>query len=316
MRDGGSERLFSECEKALSLTITASRAFPSGMSGQVWGIECQDARRLVLKSYPGRFGGAAALRREWQGLTELSSAGINVPRPIFFKEDGADPWFAMEWIEGQTFVDAWKDWDDSTRHMMARALLELIEATHTALVPSLLAGAAAESASFVRAELASCREALASLGQGGLSPIAEWLDAGLPGIAALPVGLVIRDLHPWNVLVGEGKRLFLIDLDWTVGDPRYDLAWMLNTLEMGKQEEMKALISGMIDARPEGRSGGMGYFSVLARFRWFLDVLISMKTRDSPSEDDRTILSGFLRATVERLAKDTGLSDISLEAML
>jgi hypothetical protein len=104
----------------------------------------------------------------------------------------------------------------------------------------------------------------------------------------------------------------LIDLDWAVGDPRFDLAWMLNTLEMGNRADISETLVHSMEARRESAAGGIGFFRLLARLRWLIGCSIhSNGSARTLTADDKS----FLRRVLSLIVDETGL-DLSWRRMM
>ncbi|MFT4166954.1 MAG: phosphotransferase [Microlunatus sp.] len=76
--------------------------------------------------------------------------------------------------------------------------------------------------SYIEQELAQLRED--SDKQQTLTEIVEWLEQRKEAVPCERL-ILHRDYHPWNVLIDEEERPWVIDWDWQVGDARFDLAW-------------------------------------------------------------------------------------------
>lgn len=276
--------------------------------------------RLVLKTYAPDGDGRAHAGREWHALRQLHAVDYPVPRAVLLESNPdhlGRPFVLMEHVAGLTLWQAYEAADPSTQVQLVSAFTTALTTLH-ALDPRLLDSTSTDQGAYdyLERELAQLHRDSDNVMRAGLSDVLGWLRERRHLVPCRRPVVLHRDYHPWNVLVDSAGRLTVLDWDWRMGDPRFDLAWTCTLMQrsgfdafaQAVQQEYAATASaaGIGDPVEE-----LAYFEVLATVRWLLNVLPSIEsgTRlDAATRADfRAFLVGPVREARALLRDRTGI---------
>ncbi|WP_328291338.1 phosphotransferase family protein [Kineococcus sp. NBC_00420] len=256
--------------------------------------------RLVLKTYAPDEDGRAHAVREWQALQRLRAVDYPVPRAVLLEPDAdhlGRPFVVMEHVAGVTLWQAHEAADPGTQAQLVSAFTAALRALH-ALDPRLLEPADTDQGEFdyVEREVAELHRDSAGVVRVGLSNVLGWLRERRHLVPCLRPVILHRDYHPWNVLVDSSGRPWVLDWDWRIGDPRFDLAWTCTLMQRSgfdafaqavRQEYASTVGAG--DPLEE-----LAYFEVLTTVRWLLNVLPSIESGTRLDAATRAEFRAFL----------------------
>ena len=124
--------------------------------------------------------------------------------------------------------------------------------------------------------------------------------------------LLHQDYHPWNVLVRPAGGLVVLDWDWSVGDPREDVAWSRFILQKASRPDLaESLTTGYCTRVPEARLH-LEVFDVLAHLRW-LQMLDRPSARGPITEEVRRWIEHLKAESHQLIQAITGIS-LNLES--
>lgn len=136
--------------------------------------------------------------------------------------------------------------------------------------------------------------------------VVQWLEQRKEAAWCERPVILHRDYHPWNVLVDgvEGvdgcTRLWVLDWDWQVGDPRFDLAWTCTLMQRSGGDAFAKAVREEY-ARLSSRSlDDIAYFEVLTTVRWLLNVLPAVQPDSPRSAAARADFRAFLTEPVQQ----------------
>ena len=167
------------------------------------------------------------LQREYEVLTALTETDLPVPRPHRFVVDDAHytSWLIMDLKPGQQVEEILPGIDGSKRKHVFSILGKTLRRLHQCPIPSGLRRQS--STDWLDARLCEAESNLRNYEVSGNEALLTRLKADRP--EAIPARLIHGDLNLENVLVTDEGEVSIID--WSggaLGDPRYDIAVLLN----------------------------------------------------------------------------------------
>ncbi|WP_328291355.1 phosphotransferase family protein [Kineococcus sp. NBC_00420] len=258
------------------------------------------AVRLVLKTYAPDDDGRVHAAREWRALEQLRTVDYPVPRGVLLEFDTAHlgrPFVVMEHVAGVTLWQAHEAADPSTQAQLVSAFATQLAALH-ALDPRLLEPTATDQGAYdhIDRELTQLHHDSDSLPRAGLSDVLRWLHDRRHLVPCRRSVVLHRDYHPWNVLVDGSGRPTVLDWDWRIGDPRFDLAWTSTLMQRSGFDAFARAVRGeyAVTAAMGDPLEGFAYFEVLTTVRWLLNVLPSIGPTSRLNAATRAEFSAFL----------------------
>jgi hypothetical protein len=235
---------------------------PATRGGQTaaarWRVTLTGGTRAFLK-IGATIESAAWIRDEHLAYAQLRGAAF-LPQLLGFHDDGDRPVLAIEDLGTARWPPPW---DEGA----VAAVLACLEEVHGTSPPSDLPDAARHQARFAGAwrEVADAPAAFLSLGLCG----PRWLEGAVPTLAAAAgraaaegTALLHWDVRSDNLCL-LGDRAMLVDWNWAcVGNPRWDLAFWLPSLEAEGGPPPEAVMTG--DDVPALAAIVAGYFCLHA----------------------------------------------------
>ncbi|WP_405063577.1 phosphotransferase family protein [Kribbella sp. NBC_01505] len=273
------------------------------------------ATTMVLKTYAPDTRGSAHATREWRVLTWLRGLNYSVPRVILYEPDThhlGRPFIVMEHLAGVPFWSVMQAADPDAQARLTKSFVAQLVALH-ALDPELLEPTAvrADPDGYLDRELEQMRRDCANSPRSILGEVVAWLEERKRTVACERLVVLHRDYHPWNVLVDSAEHLWVIDWDWQLGDPRFDLAWTCMLMERSDSRSFSSAVRAEY-AQQSGRPlDDLAYFEVLTTVRWLLNVLPAVDSDDLLDPAKRVDFREFLVEPVRRaqtfLHEQTGI---------
>jgi aminoglycoside phosphotransferase (APT) family kinase protein len=139
-------------------------------------------------------------------------------------------------------------------------------------------------------------------------PVIDWLDAHrVPCQRAV---IAHRDYHPWNVLLDDSGRSLVLDWDWEIADPRFDLAWVITLMQRSGFADFGAALLGRYQALSHPVEY-LAYFEVLTTTRWWMNVSRSLQVnanlRAGAADEFRAFLEQPIREARRLIENHTGI---------
>ena len=278
------------------------------------------ARTLVLKLYVPTRQGREHATREWHALRQLRGADYPVPQGILFEPDArplGSPFIVMDYVPATSLWHVFEVADAGRQAALTQAFVTQLLALQ-ALDPRILQPTASsrDPYSYLDHELALLRRDSEDSPHVMLPRVVDWLEQGKESVPCERPAILHRDYHPWNVLVDADEQLWVIDWDWQIGDPRFDLAWTCMLMERSGFHSFSSDVEDEYERLGGRGAEGLGYFKVLTTVRWLLNVL-PPEDPDVPVDDAaRAEFRAFLIDPVRRaqtfLAERTGV-DVRVE---
>jgi aminoglycoside phosphotransferase (APT) family kinase protein len=162
----------------------------------------------------------------------------------------------------------------------------------------------------VRRELLNIRQLIARLEQPIFDPVYEWLHARYESVPCHHPAITHRDFTPWNVLLTSqdwrSYAAYVIDWNWQISDPRYDLAWTLTTLDRGGHTQLRADILSEYERQTEGAVEQLAFYEVLVSLRWVLNVRAALHA-NNPADDVRMLLLPSVKQALTLIQQHTDI---------
>ncbi|MCL2054649.1 MAG: aminoglycoside phosphotransferase family protein [Oscillospiraceae bacterium] len=248
-------------------TIVKTTTFRDYPGGEVILEEMQDGRKHIRKLHK-------SIDEEWDALCFLQGAGINIPELYKKDENG----LYMQYIDGGMLWDNYQAADTATQHDLIEKFAKLLYNLHD-ITPK----DAPPFDGFIKNEFSEIKTIIEEKQIDGYKDILYKLEGLSVGINENPPCYVHRDYHVWNVLMDNSQKLYLIDMELTQGDFRFDAGWtyMLQSRtsvhDKRHGEIAKAFLAEYYKLRPE-TSADIEFFMQLANFRWLVNVAPIKKT--------------------------------------
>lgn len=287
-------------------------------------------QRLVMKAYQPTTDGMDRALKERHALYHLRTAKYPVPG-VAAVEANADylgqPFIVMEQIDGQLMADALDNADERERGELVALLVSLMTDLHD-IDPKLLVPRLTPKSefAFVRREIYVLRGLVQNYDRPEFTPVLDWLYEHHKEVPSDGPTITHRDFHPWNVILTNDGRPYVIDWGWQLSDKRYDLAWTLTLLERDGRQVLADDILAEYERATGAGIDGLDYFKVLATVRWLFDVTHSLKSganlRSTAPGDTmpvqaefRALITGSVRNAVDLIARETEIK-LDVDALL
>lgn len=302
MRDSLLAELSARLPERAPLRLENWTPLTSGWANNVYAFDLHDAagqvEPLVLKAFTI----AAKARKEAQALAALAGAGYPVPRVLLAQGET----IVMERVAGQPL------WEVYTAAAAAPPRQDELAAQFVRLLVDLQALDASLLAAEPDADAVPAREIerLRADETPVFRPVIDWLDARrVPCPRAV---IAHRDYHPWNVLLAPDGAVHVIDWDWEIADPRFDLAWMLTLMARSGFGAFSAAALRLYEQMVGQAVADLPYFEVLTTTRWLLNVTRSLTSgaalRADAADDFRAFLAAPIRSAQALIAAHSGLA--------
>jgi len=232
--------------------------------------EMQDGQKHIRKSYWDK----ATTDKEWDALNYLKSAGISIPELYRIDENG----MYMQFIDGGMLWDSYQTADADRQQDLIEKFTKLLFDLHN--VPP---RDKPSFDNFIQNKLAEIKDIMERKQLDEYNEIYSKLKELSVNIKETPPCYIHRDYHVWNVLFDSNQKLYLIDMELTQGDFRFDVGW---TYMLQKRsavhdprhgEIAQAFLGRYYQLNPEANID-IAFFMQLANLRWLINVAPENKT--------------------------------------
>jgi aminoglycoside phosphotransferase (APT) family kinase protein len=249
-----------------------------GLASDVFGfiLDTGDGpQELIFKSYPGGEDAPGKATSEYTTMRRLAEIGYPVPHVHLCETDSAacgKPFIIMDRIRGRVLWDVITSAPEAEARRLTERFCQLFVDLHAldwrALEPY-------DGEACIQREIQALRTMAEQSGHPEFVRVVNWLDRQ-PIICDRP-SLIHRDYHPWNVLLTDDDRLWVIDWNSEISDARFDLAWTVALMyRAGFVDFSRDVLS--IYQQIAGEVADQPYFDVAANLRWMMIVLHSIQT--------------------------------------
>ncbi len=286
----------------------------SGWASDVYGFTLkfeeqgiESHLRLVLKVYEPNIDGIDRALKERHALFRLGAAHYPVPGVAAVEIDSEfieRPFIIMEQVNGRALWDVFQEADGQQRQELVEMFVGLLVDLHSIDVSTLVANLKPLSQfALINREIHTMRGMISSAGLDEFTPVTDWLYANRQVAPCNAPVVAHRDYHPWNVLVSEVGRPFVIDWGWQLADPRYDVAWTLTMMERSGYAAFREAVKNEYERVIGGRIESLDYYEVVVTLRWLLNVLRSVHNGSALRSDSAQAFREFIVEPVTRAAE-------------
>lgn len=272
-------------------------------------------QNLVLKTYADTVDGKDRALKERHALFNLRANRYSVPGVAAVEIDPVhlgQPFIVMEHVPGETLWERFQTASESERGELIRLFIGLLVDLHqhpiTELAPNVKI---ASEYTLINREIYGLRNLIKQYDRPEFEPVAAWLHEHRQNVPAGQPVIAHRDFHPWNVLLTEQGRPFVIDWFWQIADPRYDVAWMLTLMERSGYQDFRDAALAEYERVTETPTEQLDYFEVLAHTRWLLDVTHSLVSGENLKENSvvefRALVADQVRYAAKAIEAKTGV---------
>lgn len=272
-------------------------------------------QNLVLKTYADTPDGKDRALKERHALFNLRADRYPVPGVSAVEIDPVHlgtPFVVMEQVDGQLLWDAIQNADDYKRAELIRLFVGLLVELHEKGIEKFAANAKITEHTLVNREVYTLRSLATHYNRPEMMPVVEWLYERRKDAPTDRPVITHRDYHPWNVLVTEQGRPFVIDWGWQISDPRYDLAWTLTLMERSGYGDFRNEVLAQYEAMTGKPVDHLAYFEVLATTRWLMEVtnslLLGINLREGSQDEFRALVADYIRHAANLIESRTGIA--------
>ncbi|MBC8171481.1 MAG: phosphotransferase [Anaerolineae bacterium] len=273
-------------------------------------------QNLVLKTYADTFDGKDRALKERHALFNLRANRYPVPGVSAVEIDPihlGQPFVVMEHIPGRMLWEVFETADEDGRTDLMRLFVGLLADLHTHPIQQLAPNVKITSEyTLINREIYALRNLIKEYNRTEFEPIADWLYEHRQNVPCDQPAIGHRDFHPWNVLLTEQGRMFVIDWGWQIADPRYDVAWMLTLMERSGYQAFRDEALAEYERATERPFEHLDYFEVLAHTRWLLEVtnslLFGVNLRDGSLMEFRALIADQVRYTANVIEARIGIA--------
>ena len=241
--------------------IVKTTVFRNHPGGKVFLEEMLDGQNHIRKLHK-------SINEEWDALCFLHGTGINIPELYKIDENG----LYMQYIDGGMLWENYQTADTATQQDLINSFTKLLYDLHNITPDN-----APPFNNFIENELKEIKAIIKEKQIYDYNDILYKLEKLSIDITEQPPCYIHRDYHVWNVLMDKNQKLYLIDMELTQGDYRFDVGWtyMLQsrtTVHDARHGEIaEAFLSGYYKLKPEA-CVDIEFFMQLANLRWLVNV--------------------------------------------
>lgn len=276
-------------------------------------------QNLVLKAYSDTIDGKDRALKERHALFNLRADHYPVPGVSAVEVDPqyiGRPFVVMEQVDGHLLWDAFQQADaqsdEARRTELLQLFVQLLIDLHRVPAEKLVRNMkVTHEYTLITREIYILRGLVQQYERHEFTPLIEWLHERRKEAPCTHPVVTHRDYHPWNVLLTENGRPFVIDWGWQVSDARYDVAWMLTLMERSGYPQFRDEALAAYEAAVGGPVEQLAYFEVLAHTRWLMEVtnsiLYGVNLRDGSLAEFRALVADQVRYAVDVIEARTGV---------
>jgi aminoglycoside phosphotransferase (APT) family kinase protein len=272
-------------------------------------------QKLILKAYANTAEGKDRALKERHALFKLRADRYPVPGVAAIEIDEefiGRPFIIMEQVNGKLLWDAYQEADEEGRKELTRLFVGLLVDLHALGAKVLTPNIKTSEFTLINREIYTLRSLVTAYNREELLPVVDWLyERRKEAPCDTPV-VTHRDYHPWNVLLNDQGRPFVIDWGWQISDPRFDLAWTLTLMERSGFKDFRNDVLTEYERVTGSKVDELEYFEVLANLRWLLEVTNSLvhgtNLREGTQAEFRAVVADWVRYAVNAIEGKTGIA--------
>jgi aminoglycoside phosphotransferase (APT) family kinase protein len=279
--------------------------------------------RLILKAYSHNPDGMDRALKERHALFNLRAAKYPVPgvAAVEIKPDYLGrPFIIMEQVNGHLLWDEFQEADGQRRQELIQLFVGLLVDLHALGAEALVSNVNVTDYTLINREIHTMRGLITHHNLPEFAPVTDWLYERRQSVPCDKPVVTHRDYHPWNILLTENGRPFVIDWGWQLSDPRFDVAWTLTLMSRSGFQSFRDAVLVEYERVTGGQVEGLDYFEVVASLRWLLNVINSARSgadlRSNAQEEFRTFITEPARKASILIQQRTGITLPSVEELL
>ncbi|SFD25545.1 phosphotransferase family protein [Clostridium uliginosum] len=294
--------MYKDIENRLGTKIEDVKILKSGWAGEIISLKSKDNdQRYVIKTYNSSKNALENIKQEWAGLNFLYKANYPVPKPINCDFSNEKPYIVMEEIEGENLWTCYENLSKEDKEQLLDKFIKVFFELHELDISIVNKELVKDSTtSFIKKEINEIKELVKENNLDGFTQIIDWLDTEKMNIVSHKLSIIHRDYHPWNVIVDNNEKLYVIDLLWGIGDYRFDLAWTCTLMERSGFEEFSQKVFKKYTELKTENIDNFEYFKVFSTSRWLINVIISLKTGENLNETRNEEFKKFISPLIQK----------------
>lgn len=247
------------------------------------GLATPQPIRMVLRLYPGDRAQEVA-RREYDALLRLHAADYPVPQPYRLALDSPyfeQPLLVMDYIPGEQMWallgNSSPEQAERLLEILARRLVELHRLNWRRFSDLLTDQRPRDAYYWIDRWLGEVQAVAEQLDLQPFQPVLDWLHERREQAACQQPAAVHWDYHPGNLIIQpDGSAVVL---DWTqfsVSDPRFDLAWCLLLLRIYEDDARSQRMLDLYRQAWDAPLDKLEYFEAAMAFKRLGSIYISL----------------------------------------
>ena len=215
---------------------------------QKYRISTSSGQRFLLRLRPG--GQLTSHRQEFDFISQLSEAGIPVPKPhlVGEAEGGKSTFMLLDWLEGQDLQSALPGLDENRQYSLgleAGCILRRIHQSPRLAAPPLRAIRQKSLEKISKFEAAG-------LDIPGSEAVARFVRAHIGWLDEEALVCQHGDFHPGNLILAPDGSLGVIDFNrWDIGDPAEEFYKLQSFTIQASQAFAVGQLHGYFEGEPD-----------------------------------------------------------------
>lgn len=294
--------MYKDIENKLCIKIENTKVLQSGWAGEIISLKLKDnPQKYVVKTYNSSKNGLQNIKQEWLGLNLLYKSNYPVPKPILNDFTSEKPYIVMEEIKGENLWTCYQNLSNEDKERLLDKFVKVFFELHS-LDISIVDNKLIEDStlSFIEKESTEIKKLVKENKLECFTQVIDWLQIEKVNVTANKLSIIHRDYHPWNVIVDENEKLYVIDLLWGIGDYRFDLAWTCTLMERSGFEDFSTSVFKKYKELKNEDIDNFEYFKVFSTLRWLVNVMISLKTGDNLNETRNKEFENFISPLIQK----------------
>lgn len=294
--------MYKDIENRLGAKIKDIKVLKSGWAGEIISLKFKDnIQKYVIKTYNSSKNGLENIKQEWKGLNLLYNANYPVPRPIMSDFVNKKPYIVMEEIKGENLWTCYQTSSKEDKDQLLERFVQVFFELHGLDVSIVDKELVKDSTiSFIEKEINEIKMLVEENKLEYFTQIIDWLQKEKANIIGEKLSIIHRDYHPWNVIVDNNEKIYVIDLLWGIGDYRFDLAWMYTLMERSGFEDFSQNVLKKYKELKNDNINNFEYFKVFSTLRWLINVMISLKTGENLNETRNKEFENFVSPLIQK----------------
>lgn len=294
--------MYKDIENKFGAKIQDIKVLKSGWAGEIISLKFKDnTQKYVIKTYNSSKNGLENIKQEWKGLNLLYNANYPVPRPIISDFVNEKPYIVMEKIEGENLWTCYQTLSKEDRERLLNKFVDVFFQLHELDVSMVDKGLRKDSTrSFIKKEINEIKKLVEESKLEYFTQIIDWLQKEKANIIDEKLSIIHRDYHPWNVIVDNNEKIYVIDLLWGIGDYRFDLAWMYTLMERSGFKDFSENVLKKYKELKNENINNFQYFKVFSTLRWLINVITSLKTGENLNETRNKEFENFVSPLIQK----------------